>query len=305
MPPTRAPGAGPGAGRRLSPVAAPALPSPAGLRFAAPPRRPPEHRVASALAGLGASGLLVVLMVLGVAGADAYDRIAARERPAPPPERVTFVDREPVPIPMPEPIAPPPALPASPTTATPPTAPAAPTRRIPLPGARPAAPVAPIVRDTGAVRSAPGSRIPPPPRAVLPGDRITFPPPAVGRAPDGVRAGVATGPVPLDSAGRAERLREISAGVAEAARRRGGGTGGSMGVPEPTGDATRPRPVGGVSLAIGLPGGGPTAAERRRNREADANIQASLTRVRARLDSLKADSVRRADSVRAARRPPG
>jgi hypothetical protein len=109
----------------------------------------------------------------------------------------------------------------------------------------------------------------------------------------------------MDSAARAERLREIGESVPALARKLPKGD--VVGAPGgPPADRTRPQPQGGVSIPIPLPGGGPSAAERKRNRELDAQITQSLERVRARLDSIRADSGRRADSVRKARaRPPG
>jgi hypothetical protein len=58
----------------------------------------------------------------------------------------------------------------------------------------------------------------------------------------------------------------------------------------------------GVSIPVGLPGGGPTRAQRERARVLDADVSARLARIRARADSLA--QLRRRDSVaRAVPRP--
>lgn len=51
----------------------------------------------------------------------------------------------------------------------------------------------------------------------------------------------------------------------------------------------------GVSLPVGLPGGGPTRAQRERARALDADVSSRLARIRARTDSIVA--ARRHDSV--------
>ncbi len=53
--------------------------------------------------------------------------------------------------------------------------------------------------------------------------------------------------------------------------------------------------MGGVSIAVGLPGGGPTRAQRKRDSTINADVVARLDRIRARADSVaKADSMARA-----------
>jgi hypothetical protein len=64
----------------------------------------------------------------------------------------------------------------------------------------------------------------------------------------------------------------------------------------PTGASPRQQ---GVSIPIGLPGGGPTAAQRKRARELDAEVSARLARIKAR-----ADSIQRARDSAAARKQP-
>ena len=66
--------------------------------------------------------------------------------------------------------------------------------------------------------------------------------------------------------------------------------------------ANLPAGVVGVSIPVGLPGGGPTRAQRERARVLDADVSARLARIRARIDSLA--ELRRRDSVaRAVPRP--
>ena len=124
---------------------------------------------------------------------------------------------------------------------------------------------------------------------------------------DALTAGARTGPEGLDSAGRAARLRELGASVPELARERGGRLAGnaSAGPTDPGG----PPAMGGISLGVGLPGGGPTKAQRERDRKLDAENMAMMARVRARVDPAVADSLRadsiRADSIARARRAAG
>ena len=59
--------------------------------------------------------------------------------------------------------------------------------------------------------------------------------------------------------------------------------------------STLPPGTVGVSLPVGLPGGGPTRAQRERARVLDADVSSRLARIRARADSIAA--ARRRDSV--------
>lgn len=235
---------------------------------------------------------------------DAAEGVARR-----PPEAVTYVDvAPPLAEPTPTPAGARSGAPALPPLVAP-TRPAAPA--LPAPRARSGLPPVATSRDSsvGTARGAAPARVPP---AALPRGPAFPVTPRVERAPTATCAAPCSGALssgarlpapPLDSAARAQRLREIGESVpALAARRPRGDVVGAPG--GPPGDRTRPQAAGGVSIPIGLPGGGPSAAERRRNRELDAQITGSLARVRARLDSLHADSVRKADSARKAREKP-
>lgn len=183
--------------------------------------------------------------------------------------------------------------------------------------ARPAGPVAPTAsaQPRAATLPSPGpvAILPPPPAAAdstgtrgtsgmvhVPGARETFGapalvaplclPPACGAGPAVAagaagRAGAGIASRPMS---RAERDSIAHAVFAEAARK-GGASGGAGG--------TLPPGVAGVSLQVGLPGGGPTAAQRARARVLDADVVARLDRIRTRADSLA--ELRRRDSVEA------
>lgn len=302
-------------------MAAPALLEP--RRSFEPPRPTGEPTWGATVAAAAVTGLLVLLVANGLGGLPGLTRVAPPPAAAPADERVTWVEAPPVALPEPErgtaagsgavaaprPAAPPVAVPAptaAPRSATPPLA------------------APPVRRDSvapGGATTAPGrtpSAIPPVPRGARPGATVggtpssvrLFPPgTCVGPCLGGTAGAVRTGPPPLDSAGRAERLREIGRSVPALARNRGGELAGPP-APEPPRDRTRPAAVPFGAVSVPLPGsflgGGPSAEERRRTRELDAQVSAGLARVRARTDSARADSLRRLDSLRRAGvRPPG
>ena len=298
-------------------MAAPALLEP---RRSFEPRRPAgEPTWGATVAAAAITGLLVLLVATGIGD------LPGLTRRAPPPsatssdERVTWVE---TPAPLPEPER---------TTAAP--VPGAPPRTLAPPVATPRAPVAPrtaapplpplpVRRDSvapGGATTAPGrtpSALPPVPRAAGPGAtlggapssvRILPPGTCVGPCLGGTAGAVRTGPPPLDSAGRVERLRELGRSVPALAGNRGGELAGPP-APAPPRDRTRPTAVPFGAVSVPLPGsflgGGPSAEERRRTRELDAQVSAGLARVRARTDSARADSLRRVDSLRKARGGP-
>ncbi|MDQ6831345.1 MAG: hypothetical protein M3081_20990 [Gemmatimonadota bacterium] len=120
----------------------------------------------------------------------------------------------------------------------------------------------------------------------VPGDASPAPPPAAGRAPAsscvgpcdaGTTVGVRTAAKPEN-----DRDATISA-IADAMRAAAASSG------RPTSG------MGGVSLNVGLPGGGPSRAQRKRDSTINADVTARLDRIRARGDSVvKADSIARA-----------
>lgn len=116
---------------------------------------------------------------------------------------------------------------------------------------------------------------------------------------DALTAGAWSLPAGLDSAGRADRLRELGASIPALAPERGDRVAGAATteVVDPGG----PPVMRGMSVSVPLPGGGPTRAQRERARRLDAENMAMMARVRARVDSAVADSLRR-DSISAAAR---
>jgi hypothetical protein len=296
-------------------MAAPALLEP---RRPYGPRRPlrePTWGATAAAAAITAAFVLLIGTGVGDMRAFAGFRDAAPAA-APAAERVTWVDATPRPLAEPEPTTAAVAGTAQPAVRPDVRAPAVP-GAVPRRGAPPLLPPARSPDTTTAGGAAPTttpSVLPRVPRAALPGTstlpsptrssvRILPPTTCVGPCVGGATGGLRTGPPPLDSAGRAERLREIERSVPEMARRLPRGA--TPPAPEAPRDRTRPQPMGGVSIPLGLPGGGPSAAERRRTRELDADVSAGLARVRARVDSTaRLDSLRRVDSLRRAGRPP-
>jgi hypothetical protein len=114
-------------------------------------------------------------------------------------------------------------------------------------------------------------------------------PPACGGSGTGVAAGAAGG------AGVgivfAPMSREERDSIARAVITAAAAAGGSESHPA----STLPPGTAGVSLPVGLPGGGPTRAQRERARVLDADVASRLARIRARADSIVA--ARRRDSV--------
>jgi hypothetical protein len=295
-------------------MAAPALLEP---RRPYGPRRPlREPTWGATVAAAAITAGFALLIGTGVGDMRAFPGFRDAAPPAAPAaERVTWVDAAPRPLAEAEPTT------VAPTGEGTAQAAARPDTRAPaVPGTVPrraAPPLLPPARaaDTtmagGAAPTATPSVIPRVPRAALPGTptlpsparssvRILPPTTCVGPCVGGATGGLRTGPPPLDSAGRAERLREIERSVPEMARRLPRGA--TPPSPEAPRDRSRPQPMGGVSIPMGLPGGGPSAAERRRTRELDAEVSAGLARVRARVDSsARLDSLRRADSLRRVR----
>ena len=316
----RATGTGRAPAGYRSAMAAPALLEP---RRSFEPRRPAgEPTWGATVAAAAITGLLVLLVAAGLGD------LPGLTRAAPPPaaattadERVTWVEAPPVALPEPDrTTAAGAGAVAAPRTVAPPVAtPTLPT--VPRTAAPPLA-VPPARRDTvapGGAATAPGrtpSAIPPVPRAARPGAtlggapssvRLLPPTACVGPCLGGTTGAVRTGPPPLDSAGRAERLRELGRSAPALARNRGGELAGPP-APEPPRDRTRPVAVPFGAVSVPLPGsflgGGPSAEERRRTRELDAQVSSGLARVRARVDSARADSLRRVDSLRKARGGP-
>ncbi|HEX5581229.1 MAG TPA: hypothetical protein VFX39_06585, partial [Gemmatimonadaceae bacterium] len=241
----------------------------------------------------------------------------AVELPTTAPERVTYVDvpprtlpppAEPLPTPHTAPApghAPGTIAPSTPNTTTPNVA--APTA--PRTGQR-VSPVPTLPLDSAARAAGAAGRLPPrAPAARLP-DGLTFPPPARAGAPatacvgpcrGGTTGGVNTLPGPLTGAERDSVLRAIGQSVpALAGEMRRRGEGAPSAAPADPGAI---QPLGGVSLPIGLPGGGPSKAQRERDRRVHAENTAALARIKAREDSIaRADSLER---VRRQQRPPG
>lgn len=240
-----------------------------------------------------ALALLTLLVLLLVQGSLVQRwRLEPAGEAAPPPEEVVYVS----------PVAPAEPEPAreAPTPAAPPVIerPAAPPTRAP---AVPAAP-----RDTVArprtPSAAPGARpavplptIPGPVTGGEPAAPLCWPPCIEGRVGPGRAA------PPLTGAARDSALRAMGERVArEGDTRRPGPVlgGGPAGAASPV----APPSVGaGVSIPVGLPGGGPTRAQRQRDSTVNADVQARLARLRARQDSI---AQARRDSLEAARRVP-
>lgn len=241
----------------------------------------------------------IPVVVVGRSGATMPERIVYTTAPPSPPPAPTRAPVDASPRPAPPPAVRPRAPSAEPARTSPPPARDSLDRGTPraAPGVAPRAPVAGMpVRPSLPTLPAPAS-----PRGRT--DAATCAAPCAAPLTVGPR----TGPAGLDSAGRAGRLRELGASVPELARELGERVGGSA-IAGPTDPGGPPAP-GGVSIAVGLPGGGPTKAQRARDRKLHAANMAMMARVRARVDpavadSLRADSLARADSVARSRRPP-
>ena len=112
-------------------------------------------------------------------------------------------------------------------------------------------------------------------------------------------AGVLANGKTLPPLSRAER-DSILRGIASAATRaRRDGSSGPVGPVEPSPMGQPPMQTG-ASIPIGLPGGGPTRAQRKRDSTLNADVAARLARVKARADSIEAA---RRDSLARATRP--
>ncbi|HET7457407.1 MAG TPA: hypothetical protein VFJ74_07115 [Gemmatimonadaceae bacterium] len=194
------------------------------------------------------------------------------------PERIVFV---PVPPSAEQPVV---APSPSPSTATSerPRAVAAP-RTSTVDSAGPAtAPIAPSAaprRDSTAVTAAPA----PSSITTLEAPRAVFPTAACDLAcrmrRDAAAAGGGGGTL---TAAERDSLRRVAARRAREAQRLPAES--PVGPTPPSTGA--PVQQQGASVQVGLPGGGPTAAQRKRARELDAEVSARLARIKARADSL-------------------
>ncbi len=114
---------------------------------------------------------------------------------------------------------------------------------------------------------------------------------APGRdAVSGTGSSVCVGPCTSPTVGTLARPSSLPVAAQDSIRRAMGG------------EVARAAPVARASgtIRVGLPGGGPSAADRARDRALHATITAELDAFRAGRDSIRADSIR-ADSVRRAR----
>ncbi|MFL5578091.1 MAG: hypothetical protein ACJ79S_19240, partial [Gemmatimonadaceae bacterium] len=153
-------------------------------------------------------------------------------------------------------------------------------------GGPPAAPAAPSVEAP-----APSS---------VPGQRIESPRAVFGTAPCGVACVVGGGAgagggvdAPLGEAQRDSIRRAVARRAQEGAA---GGGGAPIQDPAAAAANGQPERQSGVTLGTGLPGGGPSNAQRRRDRVINADVSARLARIKARADSVEAarrDSLRR------------
>jgi translation initiation factor IF-2 len=292
-----------------------------------PPLRPARLLPPTAPRAATAAGLVVatgwtlaaVAVVLGGLRLREGARVAA---PAPAAsERIVLAAPRPAPAaPVPRPRADAPATPRAPVAA--PRALPAPT---PAPVATPATPAPRIARDSAA--GARPARVPLPaagaPLEVVRGTIAPAGAPVIeatvldGRITRAVR--VPQGTAGFDSAARDFRLRlggSLGTRIAPtAAERDAAWRAASMAMKAGTGAAplvTAPGGGGGgggagVNLNVGLPGGGPSNAQRRRDRAVHAENVVLLDRLRLRADSVaearrrRTDSLARADSLRGAR----
>jgi hypothetical protein len=256
-----------------------------------------EHWLAAAPVAttLTVLATLAFAVSLGVPGDSSWlsSRTSPVEEPVPD-ERITYIEATPAPL--------------EPSTSTPPVidrpVPATAPRAAPMAPPRIAAPVAerPVPGRTAPDSiAAPTSLVPPrvvpsalPPitapaasgRGGTAGAASSCAPPCAAAARVGVGAPGSTGET-LTAAERDSILRAIAASVP--AKAAGGvekqGVKGGM---------------GGVSIPIGLPGGGPSAKQRARDRATFAENLEIMARLKARADSVAA--ARKRDSTAAARR---
>lgn len=250
---------------------------------------------------LGAVATAITLLFFGILGSavvsmsdllEPEQPTATSEPPAQPTEHIEFV---PIPRASP-PVAPEPVLPRPVTVPAPRTAPSS---RRASPRDSSVSPVVPIApsparqRDSSALVPAPSAAARP---TTVEAPRVVFPTQpcdldcAVRR---GAAAGKGVGS--LSAAERDSARREAARRVTESPRRPTEARVADDA--PPTGASPRQQ---GVSIPVGLPGGGPTAAQRKRARELDAEVSARLARIKARADSIQ----RARDSAAAARKKP-
>ncbi len=236
--------------------------------------------------------------------------VAAPETRAP--ERITFVDAPPATLPPPaEPLRTSPSVPAlsQPAGTIAPTAPGVVQPAVPRPGQRVSP--APVLPGDSIGRTGRDGRVPPrAPDARLP-DGLTLPPPARAGAPvtecvgpcrGGTAGGVTTRAAPLTGAERDSALRVLEQSIPELARELGRRDAERAAPPPPADPGAIPQ-LKGASIPVGLPGGGPSKAQRDHDRRVHTENQAALARIQARQDSVaRADSLERA---RRQQRPPG
>ncbi|HEY0972750.1 MAG TPA: hypothetical protein VGE02_17400 [Gemmatimonadales bacterium] len=290
-------------------MTAPALQLWPGRRAGRPPESP--RTWGSTAVGLAATALLVLFLALGFQPGSAWlpdGRTLDDSRSVP--ESITFVDVPPATLPPPaEPLPTSPTTPASrqPAGTIAPFSPNTATPTVPRQGQRVSP--APTLPVDSAGRAGAGRLPPRPPEARLP-DGLTFPPPARAGAPapdcvgpclGGVAGGVSTRAAPLTVAERDSALRAMERSIPALAReleRRDG----ALAPASPPADPGAIPQLKGASIPLGLPGGGPSKAQREHDRRVHAGNSAALARIRARQDSIaRADSLERA---RRGRRPP-
>ncbi len=174
--------------------------------------------------------------------------------------------------------------------------PLAPSIETPVRSALPRSPAPPrgvppaAVRDTSGGTSAAGNASRVPSLRGLPLRPATVPSGGVGTA-GAPGAAACVGPCAAPTVGTLERPAALPAAAQDSIRRAMGGD-----VARRAGPPVRPA----GSIAVGLPGGGPSRAQRARDRSLHAAITAELDAFRQRRDSIRADSIR-ADSLRRAR----
>ena len=242
---------------------------------------------------LGAVATAITLLFFGILGSAVVSMsdlleperpAATSEPPAQPTEHIEFV---PIPWASP-PVAPEPVLPRPRT---------APSSRRASPRDSSVSPVVPIApspaRQRDSTALAPNAAARP---TTVEAPRVVFPTQpcdldcAVRR---GAAAGKGVGS--LSAAERDSARREAARRVTDSPRRPTEARVADDA--PPTGASPRQQ---GVSIPVGLPGGGPTAAQRKRARELDAEVSARLARIKARADSIQ----RARDSAAAARKKP-
>lgn len=292
----------------------------------APRLHPPEPPAATAAGLVVATGWTFAAVAVVLGGLRLREGTRAAAPPVAPTERIVLAAprTQPAPLPRPRVAATPTPTPASAPARVPIAAPTARAPDAPVATA-PSPPVAPRIRRDSAAGARPA--------------RVAVP--AAGAPLDVVRGAIAPVNAPVIEATvidgritRAVRTPQGAAGHDSAARDFRLRLGGSLGTRVPPTQAERdaawratslamragvgaaPLVTGpgggggggaGVSLNVGLPGGGPSNAQRARDRRVHAENVVLLDRLHARADSIadarrrRVDSLHRADSVRAAR----